>query len=308
MDAHAHAWQRKPWIRKPKADKDVAAAERMAKVLGVDRRVIMFKAAAAAKGAGFCTGAKCRVEEIKEWALKRGRSMKGRLGAFAKALVGEANDPRAAVTVLAAALGTSRGALLKAARNAARNAGFCASAQTCTVLELSHWAYAKGQKLPGRSPLRAIAKLIVLEPKVATREHTPLKADKDITAAAEETAKEDDADPKELMAMAAGRAEAAGFCTGATCRAEEIKAWARRKGCSMGGSVGIFANALLQAISQVNFARCMHMCENMCSHMHTWAYGCICVCVAEEAERKGTAQEAKVVQTSCVGGRRGRKG
>ena len=70
----------------PKADKDVAAAEEVAEALGEDPKELMKKAVAKAKEAGLCTGAACRIEEIKEWAREEGRLAQGSLGAFARAI------------------------------------------------------------------------------------------------------------------------------------------------------------------------------------------------------------------------------
>ena len=74
-------------------------------------------------------------------------------------------------------------------------------------------------------------------------------------AAADRTAKAIGADPKVLMKKAATKAKVAGFCTGAVCRAEEIKAWAHNLGQSLSGSLGIYAKALAHAVSKVTHER-----------------------------------------------------
>ena len=69
----------------------VGTAEQVAKTIGTEPKVLLKKAAAKAKAAGFCTRGslgQCRLEEIRAWALKKGRSIGGTLGAYAKAIAG----------------------------------------------------------------------------------------------------------------------------------------------------------------------------------------------------------------------------
>ena len=70
----------------------------------------------------------------------------------------------------------------------------------------------------------------------------PPKADRDLTVA-RWIAKAIGADPEELMEEAEAKAKAGGFCTGRDCRVEEIQQWALRKGGTIGGPHGVFANA-----------------------------------------------------------------
>ena len=71
-----------------KADRDVAAAaEQIAKVTGTKSKKLMEQAMAKAKEAGFCTGAVCRLGEIKAWALKEGHAKgSSHMIAFAQAI------------------------------------------------------------------------------------------------------------------------------------------------------------------------------------------------------------------------------
>ena len=82
-------WQRKQAQQRGFGiSRDMAsAAARIAKAVGADPKVLMKRAAAKAKASGFCTGKMCRVEEIRTWAHRQGRSLGGALGAFAEAIV-----------------------------------------------------------------------------------------------------------------------------------------------------------------------------------------------------------------------------
>ena len=75
--------------------------------------------------------------------------------------------------------------------------------------------------------------------------HKPARS---IGTAAERNAK--DSGPKELMKEAAARAKKAGFCTGETCRDEEIRAWAGKRGRLLGGTLGAFAKTIAEKEQQ----------------------------------------------------------
>jgi hypothetical protein len=137
--------------------------------------------------------------EIKAWARKQGKNLKGQLGAFAKGLAGEGGTAAESSAAVASGLDMSRDQLYKMAQEAAKKGGF-AHGWECTAKELKRWARLHGKDLD--PPLGAYARLIALE---RPHENDPALAD------ALHIARALAVPSKQLMAAALAAATGAGF-------------------------------------------------------------------------------------------------
>jgi antitoxin component of RelBE/YafQ-DinJ toxin-antitoxin module len=205
-----------------------AAADAVARALGVDPQVMFQKMQSAARAAGFCKQT-CSKADLARWAASQGSNLSGPLGAYARAFVGKRGGTGglAAAQAMAAALGMDPKVMYKQAADAAKAAGYCKS--TCTASEIRRWAVENAGSLPGH--LGAYAKAFAGISKPGG------------ISAANAVAKALGVDPAVMLQKAMSAAKAAGFCSD-VCTNEELKNWAKAQGGALPPPLGAWAKAL----------------------------------------------------------------
>jgi len=123
--------------------KDLRAAFKIATILGVSPQNLYAEAVSEAKKLNICSN-RCTPVALQSWARKHATTLDGKLGAFARALAGEASSPQGVSALVVRAVGKKPEEVMEDQAILAKKAGFCLHA--CTQRDIDRWIAQNAEK------------------------------------------------------------------------------------------------------------------------------------------------------------------